>query len=821
MHLRLLLSIILIVTGATAYGHDELRYRTFTVINAANGLADNSAQTLSTTRSGRMIISTIGHVNFYDGNAFTHVNSSNNDTYTLKDYSGNYHSYFDKKHHLWLKDKHKVLCINLHTEKVVTNVADIFRQEGIKGTVDDLFTDDDRRLWLVNRGKLWSEKGKYCIPVNRSANLQDLDNIGDTLFLFYSDSRIETYNLKTKRLIATTKSLDSERAAKYSKTTIFKRYKDGYFQLRSGKMKSVLLWIDAKTLKSSILMEEDYFLCNLAIHGGLLYISSSYGYWTIDLKTGERFHREKLMLDNGKELATDINAIDFDKQGGMWIGTEKRGLLYSKPHTPPFIVYNWGSDEAGDYWQMMDTIKSTTSKDAQGNDINCVVTDSRGWQWKGQTNGIYVYDRSGKLIKHIKQRDGMLNEVVHSIVEDNAHNMWAGTSNGIVYVEVEKGKIGFVNSYNTIDRIPAESFKNGKALKLADGSIVMQAVDHVIKFNPAHFHTLGTETYLLKAKFVKLMVNGVNVTPDTKIGNRQILSNVASQTKEFSLDYNQNFITLTFSGLNYFRPYQTYYRYRVVGLNDEWKIASYYDQDGIVDRHGLLHIPLPGLDPGTYRVEVQASMYPDLWNESNVTSVKINVFQPWWRETLTYTVAALVIMILLGYNLYVYRSNYKLDSSKRANEQMIIRQMQSFLLRTDLLEKTMLESKKDTLPMPGNKTHNDVSKDFIKLMIKLTPMLRKSPNKLTVNKLCEAAGITIQEFHDIVMPNINKSPRLLDQYRRMKKAASLMQANPDLTIGEVANVVNYLSVNLFISTFYRQYQITPKQFREKMTAWRQ
>ena len=45
---------------------DSARERRFRVINAADGLADNSAQTIKGTFSGRMVISTIGHINFYD-----------------------------------------------------------------------------------------------------------------------------------------------------------------------------------------------------------------------------------------------------------------------------------------------------------------------------------------------------------------------------------------------------------------------------------------------------------------------------------------------------------------------------------------------------------------------------------------------------------------------------------------------------------------------------------------------------------------------------------------------------------------------------------
>lgn len=817
---RILISLLALLAVGTISARDEAHYRTFSVINSANGLADNSAQTLCVTRSGRMIISTIGHVNFYDGKSFSHVNSDLKNTYKLKDYEGNYHTYFDQEHHFWLKDNHKVSCVNLHTEKFMPNIAEIFKEEGVNGNVDDLFTDSEKRLWLVNNGKLSGDKGKYSIPLSGPSKLQDLGNVGDSLFLFYSDSKIEVYDLKTQKLIKTAKSLDGERAAKYCKTTIFLFYKNGFFQLRSGRRISVLTWIDAKTLSSKIIMEKDYFLCNLAIYEGLLYVASSYGYWTINLKTGEKYHRVKLELDNGKLLETDINAIDFDLQGGMWIGTEKRGLLYSKPYSSPFTTYSWGSPEAGHYWRMLDPIKSTAGYDDNGESINCVTTDSRGWKWIGMMTGIKVVDRAGRLIKHIDLNEGMLNEVVHSIVEDNYHNMWASTSNGIVGINVNNGKIGYVNSYNGLDGVPAESFRNSKAMKLADGSIVMQAVDHVIKFNPANFHTMGKEKTPLTAKLIRLMVNGVNVYAGTKVGGRVIIENVAAQTKEINLDYNQNFINMKFSGLNYFRPYQTYYRYRVVGYDDQWKTTSYYDRNGLVDSHGQFSLPLPGLEPGSYVVEIEASMYPDRW-DGNVTSIKINVSQPWWRASLTFIFGIIFIMMLLGYNIICYNSNYKTSLEKKAKEQQIIRQLQSFLQRSEMMSKVQQKPAPEQIYLASETSNNDISSEFVNLIIKITPLLRKNVASLNAAQLSSKAGLSIEEFYKCVASNINKSPKMLDRHLRMKKACDIMRFNPELSLGEVASMVNYASVNYFIATFYRQNKITPKQYRNKMTAWRQ
>ena len=96
--------------------------RVFHMIDAANGLADNSAEVVLTTLSGRMVISSIGHINFYDGTAFSHIGTERENIYTLKKYTGNYRMYFDRHHHLWLKNHGAVSCVDLSTERFVVNV---------------------------------------------------------------------------------------------------------------------------------------------------------------------------------------------------------------------------------------------------------------------------------------------------------------------------------------------------------------------------------------------------------------------------------------------------------------------------------------------------------------------------------------------------------------------------------------------------------------------------------------------------------------------------------------------------------------------------
>ena len=93
---RLMLLLVALTAGLQVQA-DEPR---FYVYNATNGLADNSAQTIYCTKTGRLVITTMGQINFFDGNNFTYIDPSRENTYHLSNYTGNYHLYFDRFHHL-------------------------------------------------------------------------------------------------------------------------------------------------------------------------------------------------------------------------------------------------------------------------------------------------------------------------------------------------------------------------------------------------------------------------------------------------------------------------------------------------------------------------------------------------------------------------------------------------------------------------------------------------------------------------------------------------------------------------------------------------
>lgn len=801
-----------LLSSLTALAEDSTRDRRFRVINAADGLADNSAQTIKSTFSGRLVVSTIGHINFYDGSGFTHI-SSGDSRYLLPKYKGHYHLYFDDSHHLWLKDKGMVTCVNMLTEQFVSDIGSIFQAQGVKGHVEDMFVDSSGSIWLVQGNNIYSRHGKVSLPLRKGRVLQDMDISDNIVLLFYDDCQVDVYDIIAKKKLYSTNSLNHEEVKDYQGSSVIYKYRNGFFQIRNGNNKAVLMWFDLGTRQWTKVLSTDYYLSNMTVKDDVLYIASAYGYWTYDTDSRQIEHYEMIKLTDGRELLTDMNCIAFDRQGGMWIGTEKRGLLYSKYIKSPFNVMTWDNPLSVKYAEMMDKV-CTYDMLVKGHRLNCTYKDSRGWIWVGSLNGLYYFKPGQKDSICVKKEDGMVNDVVHSIIEDGKHNIWVSTSNGIVGLVIKNGKVTFVNSFINSDGIPAEAFVNGRAMRLDDGTIVMQALDHVVSFNPMKMSIMEGNNILLHPKFVRLQVNGTNIFAGTEIDGRVVTEKAVSRLNMIELPSTQNSLSLKFSSLNYFRPIQTYYRYRVSGLQDKWVMLSYYNSKGLVDKNGILHLPLLGLKPGNYMVEVQASMYPGKWTTPPV-KVVVRIKEPWWRTTGLTLLISGVFLILIIWNIVIFSGNSRLKMKRNVSEVKLFRRIDGFISRAEScrMEKQTRRSVDDE--SEDVTSGADLDKDAVELLMELVPYSRNG--KLDHNVLVQLAmkkRIKLTDIYDIITNNIFRSPALLTMAMLLEKASrDLIESG--MTVEEIAEKNNFASPNYFIAMFFRRYGMTPLQWRSE------
>lgn len=785
--------------------------REFFVYDASNGLADNSAQIVICTKTGRMVVSTIGHINFFDGSSFTHVDPDLSHVYHIPDYKGGYQIYFDKFHHLWMKNEQMMVCVNLLTEKFFVDVNVPLQEVGVTQRIDDLYGDSECNMWFRSDQTLYSPALDKKVKIKRAAPIQDVDLYKDSLLLlFHGDGAVAVYDYRSEKLLYEDCAFGEEDMQRYGSSSGLRLIGNQYYQLRRGEHESVLLRYDIKTRQWSRLLERPFRMNCLCSQGNRLYIGSEKGYLVYDIKTGEVIHVETLKLSKGRSLDANINALTFDRQGGMWIGTARRGLLYAKPYPDPFHAFPM-DDVKAQYLKGELDRQLGTKEPMLPRQINCVYRDSRGWTWTGGYNGLRLVKFKGDSGRLFTSKDGMTNEVVRSVIEDANHDIWASTSYGLARLMIRKDSVMHIETYINRDGVPSETFLNGRAIRQADGTIVMQSLDHIMTFNPAVFHDSQWASTVLYPKLVRVTVNGQDLEAGKEVDGEVIIDRAVSRLRELTIDYYQNTLVLYFSGLNYFRPTQTFFRVRVKGSREynDWTILSHSQSKGIVDNTGTLRLMLTGLKPGNYEVEVQASMWPHVWVQEPFIWI-IHVDEPWWRTTGLYVTLGILLLVLLILNFVLANRNTRLRIIRNNEEGDFLRRVRNYANRCEGYATEVLTPYSDN----QQTVISNLSPEFVDAMLKIVPSINDPKGRtLTMADLSQMTGVEKTKLYALLSKHLDGNPRHLVGYLRLQKGRDLL-ATTKLSVEEIAEQCGFVSANYFISSFYHRYRLTPQNYRK-------
>ena len=249
----------------------------------------------------------------------------------------------------------------------------------------------------------------------------------------------------------------------------------------------------------------------------------------------------------------------------------------------------------------------------------------------------------------------------------------------------------------------------------------------------------------------------------------------------------------------------------MVGLDDEWKVYMPYNSDGLIDGNGLLRLPLMGMKPGHYEVEVQASMSPDDWDTRPYVWT-IDIHEPWWRATAVFMAFGGVLAVLLLINVFYYMKNANLKAQRNSEENMLIKRIYAFVERCE--SKTEILEPEDYATSDAV-TQNTLDPAFVKAMEKVKPLVTTYKiKKMTMRRLSNAAGINAKDFYQLLTANIFKSPRALIKKARLEEAEKMLR-NTKAPIEDVAARCGFVSANYFIASFYQKHKVTPEKYRQK------
>lgn len=287
------------------------------------------------------------------------------------------------------------------------------------------------------------------------------------------------------------------------------------------------------------------------------------------------------------------------------------------------------------------------------------LKDARGLEWFATEDGIRIWDKT-KLYK-LTIDEGLPNNEVASMLEDDKGTIWASTLNGICKIvpilSNDTLRFSIVN-FGISDGLQWGKFYDHSALKTKDGTLYFGGAHGFNYFDPNKIIYNNSKN---KPVLTAFRIFNSLIKEGEKYDGKVILKEAIDKTKQIALKYNQNFITFEVAGLNYVNPSQTYYKYMLKNFNENWNEIS---------GDGLGKITYTGLQPGKYSLIVYTANNDKIWGDAPC-EITIIITPPFWATTYAIIIYAILIIGIIFYILKLQqrRAQKKSLKEKEAYEQ--------------------------------------------------------------------------------------------------------------------------------------------------------
>ncbi len=376
---------------------------------------------------------------------------------------------------------------------------------------------------------------------------------------------------------------------------------------------------------------------------GNLWIATLGGLSIFDPETSN-FEHVSLETDT-MQLADRIITLFYDKNNNMWIGSNYVAKINGKRD-----------------------VKLLNPRNADENlhfsfDVRCIYENMKG-------DVIWIATEGGGLLKYIPEKDsifryttndGLPNNSIHQIQEDNNGFLWLSSNKGLSRFNPDTYDI---KNYDVSDGLQSNQFSYSASLKTDSQEFYFGGINGFnvfvpdsIKDNP-HIPPVLITDFLLSNKQVSINAED---SP---------LKKHISLTDEITLPFRSVF-TLEYTALNYTSPRKNQYRYKLEGFSGEWnnvgtkRTATYTN-----------------LDPGEYIFKVMGSNNDGKWNKTPAT-LKITILPPFYKTTIAYILYVLATVgLLLSFRSYlINRQKIKHDLMLKDIERKKIEEVNQMKLR--------------------------------------------------------------------------------------------------------------------------------------------
>lgn len=483
----------------------------------------------------------------------------------------------------------------------------------------------------------------------------------------------------------------------------------------------------------------------------ILWLGTSRGLAKFNKLSGEvKFYEPN--ENDPKSISTNniLNVFD-DGRGSVWIGTWAGGLNRFNIEAEEFEIFlhdasdekSLASNNIGDIFQdnegrmwiasggylhlLNNDQKSFTRYEIP---VYQIDQDSEGNLWLATDNGIVKFDTKENIFTDfIDQADGLSSESYLTINIDKNGIIWAGSSNGVDRLDVQNGIVTHLDEQDGLAGNNIGYRTSYYSDKLYIGGLEGLSVIDVLDYNPKReSRKVNFTNFLLFNKAVP-------------IGDSSVLKESIFNTRQLTLTHKDYIFAFEFASLDFSRPGNIIYQYKLEGFDEEWLNTSAKDRKAV-----YTNVP-----HGDYKFIVRATDEELGWETASMASIDIKIIPPWWKTIWAQTLFYLSI-ILLGLLVFQIRISVVKRQKKELEEKVAQRNAEV------LQQKEILEQQADQLKTANNQKNrilSIISHDLrapLDNLSSINSML--DPNIITSEELSRFKGqvnMRIEELKPVMM----------------------------------------------------------------------
>ncbi|MGN6638344.1 MAG: ligand-binding sensor domain-containing protein, partial [Mucilaginibacter sp.] len=554
--------------------------------------------------------------------------------------------------------------------------------------ISNVIQDDKNRIWIATDHGGINLLNKQNFTIRYLLNRED-DNktIGqNSLVYIYKDNTgiiwigtykhgVSYYHESIIKFPHYTHHLSDPNSLPFSDINCFAEEKSGniwigtngggliYFNRKTGSFKQYVH--DVNNPNS---LTNNVVVCMYIDHAQKLWLGTYFG--GLDSFDGKTFHHYKHNDGVSGSLSEDrVCAIREDSEHNLLVGTISSGINVLDPKAQTFSHIKYNSidnaihsnyisamleDHRKNLWVVtsygVDVLMKKThqfihylhdDKDPNSivnNNTNNILEDSSGLIWISTREGLSVFNPETNKFTNMTKQDGLPDNTVIDLQEDNDHNIWASTPNGLTNILVTRQagglKFRFIN-YNENDGLQGREFTENSSFKTHDGYLLFGGSNGFNIFNPAEIHSSESVPNLVLTDFE---IFNESLNPGEQTNGHVILPQSITESRSVDLKYNENSFSIDFAALNYFNPDKVRYQYKMQGFDKEWINAD----------NKVRKATYTNLDPGDYIFRVRNSDRNG-WNKKQLV-LNVHITPPFWKTTWAYM---LYVAAMIGALLYV------------------------------------------------------------------------------------------------------------------------------------------------------------------------